>query len=210
LGASVDPDGVTNLYEYDAKGEQAFTAIHLGSAAGIDFVNDRVTFTGNVVTTDHGTTSVRQTQVYVWSTTSPSTTNLVSMVETSCDGLESWQTRYGPTSSVTSQSVTVYHSSSGLVYRTNTVTAKNGSYVVTVYLNGVRQSVALCDSNGTNIGGTTFTYDPHGRLATATDARNGTTIYAYNKADQVVSTTTPSPGSGMAGLTTQTFYNKML
>ncbi|MGD1085787.1 MAG: RHS repeat domain-containing protein [Verrucomicrobiota bacterium] len=135
-----------------------------------------------------------------------STSNLVSMVETSCHGLEGLQTRYGPTSSVTSQRVTVYNAP----YRTNTVTAENGSYVVTVYISGVRQSVTLYDSNGTKVGGTTFTYDPHGRLATATDARNGTTIYAYNKADQVVSTTTPSPGSGMAGLTTQTFYNKML
>jgi YD repeat-containing protein len=70
--------------------------------------------------------------------------------------------------------------------------------------------VTLCDSNHTNIGGTTFTYDPHGRMATAIDARNGTTSYAYNSADLVTSATSPSPSSGQPALTTTTHYNNML
>lgn len=54
---------------------------------------------------------------------------------------------------------------------------------------------------------TTNTYDPHGRLSTSTDARNGTTTYAYNNADQVTSITNPVPGAGQSAQVTQYDYD---
>lgn len=49
------------------------------------------------------------------------------------------------------------------------------------------------DRNGSQVGATTFGYDPHGRQSSVTDARNGATTYTYNNADQVASVTTPAP-----------------
>jgi hypothetical protein len=48
-----------------------------------------------------------------------------------------------------------------------------------------------------------------GRQNTVTDARNGTTTYAFNNADQVVSVTTPPPGNGQAPQTTTTYFDAM-
>ena len=42
-----------------------------------------------------------------------------------------------------------------------------------------------------------------------TDARNGTTTFAFNAADQVVTNTTPSPDGVQSGLVTVNFYNNM-
>jgi len=186
LSKSVDPDGVSTLYQYGAKGEQVVTAVDMNGNGSIDS-GDRVAITTNDVMYDsvHGAT-VRRTRTYV---SSMDDANRISMVETSADGLNTWQTCYGPSSSVTNHSSTVYNGSS----RTATVTAEDGSSVVTLYINGVRQSVTLYTNTTQQIGGTTFAYDPHGRLQTASDARNGPTSYGYNNADQVSTNTTPPP-----------------
>jgi len=164
LGNSVDPDGVTTLYQYNGKGEQVVTAMDMEANTNVDFGgSDRITSTINDVTSDHGT-GVRRSRTYVWSMVNSTASNLVSMTETSTDGRTNWQMRYGPTS-VTNQNSTVYNGT----YRTNTATAEDGSSVVTLYTNGVRKSVTLYNSNPSPIGATTFSYDAHGRLATETD-----------------------------------------
>jgi YD repeat-containing protein len=56
---------------------------------------------------------------------------------------------------------------------------------------------------------TTYGYDTHGHQQTVTDARNGTTTYGYNDADQVTSVTTPAPGTGQAAQTTGTEYDEL-
>ncbi len=45
------------------------------------------------------------------------------------------------------------------------------------------------------------------RLTGQTDARNGTTSYAYNGADWVTNVVTPAPGAGQAAQQTQTVYD---
>ena len=79
---------------------------------------------------------------YVWSTNFVDTATLASSVETSLDGLRSWSTVFGQTT----QSQTVY-GANGL--RTNTVTAHDGTSVVSVYQFGRLQSVTRKDSTGT-------------------------------------------------------------
>src|SRR5262249_19291558 len=66
------------------------------------------------------------------------------------------------------------------------------------------------DFGGNQLSSTSYGADPHGRQNTFTDARNGTTTYAFNNADQVVSVTTPIPGPGQSAQTTTTFYDTSL
>jgi RHS repeat-associated protein len=62
-------------------------------------------------------------------------------------------------------------------------------------------------SNNSQVARTTYNYDPHGRIASTFDFRNGTTFYTYNAADQVVSVTTPEPGTGEMAQVTLSFYD---
>jgi YD repeat-containing protein len=56
---------------------------------------------------------------------------------------------------------------------------------------------------------TTHAYDPHGRIASATDARNGPTSFSYNNADQVTTNTAPALGTGELAQVTTAFYNNL-
>jgi RHS repeat-associated protein len=206
LTNEVDPDGVSTLYQYDGKGETAYTAVDMNQNGVIDFGGvDRITWTTNDVTTDHGT-NVRRTRTFVWDTLNVNSSSLVSVVETSTDGLKSWQTQYRDAATpVTSQSQTIYGAN-----RTVTTTAPDNSYAISVYTSGRLVSVTRYDSTSAQIGQTTYTYDAHGRQYQVTDARNGATTYGYNSADLLATVTTPNPGNGGAAQTTTTYYNKML
>jgi len=62
----------------------------------------------------------------------------------------------------------------------------------------------LPDSINNQLSAINYTYDSHGRQATVTDARNGTTTYSYNNADQVWNLVAPMSE------TTTTAYDTML
>jgi YD repeat-containing protein len=64
-------------------------------------------------------------------------------------------------------------------------------------------------SNHSQVARTTYNYDPHGRIASTFDFRNGTNFYTYNAADQVVSITTPEPGTGETAQVTVSCYDEM-
>ena len=206
LAQEIDPDGVTTLYGYNLKGEMVTNAIDM-EGYGIDpSGTNRVTFTTNDVVSDG--VNVLRSRTYMWMTNYDDTPTLVSMSETSTDGLQSWQTRYcdaGPP--LTTHSQTVYSGTN----RTVTVTAPDNSSTVTRYVNGRLSSVTQYDSTPAQIGSTTYGYDAHGRQNTVTDVRNGTTVYTYNDADLVTTVTTPSPGTpGGSSQTTLTQYSKSL
>ena len=201
----VDPDGVSTLYQYDDKGQVAYTAIDVEQTGTIDWGGaDRITWTTNDVTTDSGT-AVNRTRTYIW-LDGQSTGTLASVSETSVDGLKSWQTSYGDASTaLTSQTVTSYSGTN----RTVTSTAPDGSYTINAYASGQLMSSVRYDANNHPLAGTSYKYDAHGRQYQVTDARNGTTSYGYNPADQVAAVTTPPPGNGLAQTTT-TLYDTML
>jgi RHS repeat-associated protein len=207
LASQADPDGVANLYAYNSKGETMDTAIDMNANGTIDFSGtDRITYTVSDVTTDHST-NVRRTRTYVWNTLNANSTNLVSTVESSTDGLKAWQTQYrDATTAVTNQSQTLPGSS-----RVVTTIASDNSYTINTYSYGRLVSSTRYDSTGAQIGATTYAYDPHGRQYQVTDARNGTSTYSYNNADLVITFTTPNPGTpGSAPQTTTTSYNNLL
>jgi len=208
LWKTTDPDGVATLYQYNAKGEQEYTATDMDRNDTMDFAGtDRITRTVNDVTTDNGS-NVRRTRVYSWTVNGTDSSTLLSKSESSVDGLRAWQTQYRDTfTPVTSQSVTVF-SISGNRYVTNT--APDGSYTVSSYLNGQLASVTRKDSAGSQLSSLSYAYDAHGRQYASTDARNGTTTYSYNNADQISSVIPPNPGNGGAAQTTVTYYNTSL
>ena len=208
LAKQVNPDGVTTLYQYNARGELSYTAVAAAGAAAvdIDWNRDRITWTTNDVTSDHGTV-VRRTRTYAWTQNGLNAPTLLSQSETSADGLGSWQVSFADDhTAVTNSTVTVISGSS----RTVTTTAPDGSYSLSRYSYGRLLSATRYDAADHMIGGTTYNYDSHGRQYQVTDARNGATTYNYNAADQVSSVTTPAPGNGAAPQTIATLYDAML
>jgi RHS repeat-associated protein len=205
LWKQIDPDGVITLYQYNAKDELAYTAVDLNQNGIIDFSGtDRINQTTNDVTTDYSTT-VRRTRNYSWLDGQSSGT-LVSSTESSTDGLNTWQTQYRDTSTAATTHMQTSYSSPN---RTVTTTAPDNSYTVSTYSYGRLVSAIRYDCTGTQIGGTTYGYDAHGRQNTVIDARNGTTTLGFNNADLVATNTTPNPGGGSAEITTTTYNNMM-
>ncbi|HWX19911.1 MAG TPA: RHS repeat-associated core domain-containing protein [Candidatus Binatia bacterium] len=224
LWMQVDPDGVTTLYTYNAKGEQEYainaisdTALAiadygtlLSSLGTLQSGTDRITRTVNDVYTNsaYGTTVLR-TSTYVWSTNSSAYSNLVSVSESSADGFRSWQTSYADANTpLTSQGRTLF-TNNGNRYATNT--APDGSSTVSSYHYGLPISSTALDSQPSVLASSTNGYDAYDRRSSVTDARNGTTSYSFNGADQTGSVTTPNPGSiGGSPQTTLTFYDQSL
>ena len=204
LTNQIDPDGVSTIFAYFPRGELAYTVVDSNRNYTIDFSgSDRITFVTNGVVVDNGS-NVRRTRTYVWST-SAATSNLISTVEISTDGLKSWNTVWNGGVAATTQTTTAPGN-------TRTVTAVNpdNSSKVTVYQNGRLTSVTLKDSGGSQIGQTTYAYDAHGRQNTVTDARTGTTTYYFNQADLVNGIVTPAPGSGQSAEVTTNYFDTCL
>jgi len=207
LWKQVDPDGVSTLYQYDALGELTYTAIDMDQNSVIDFDGtDRITCTTNDIVTDHGK-SVRRTQTYRWTDGEiDNTGTLVSCVERSTDGLDTWQIVVDDSNTWLTNHIVV---SPGAT-RIEMAVAPDGCYRIDSYSYGQIISSSKFDSSGEKTGETTYMYDAYGRQQTVTDARNGSTSYGYNNADQVTTTTTPPPGNSQPALTTTTLYDKML
>jgi RHS repeat-associated protein len=207
LVEQIDPDGLIILNQYNGKGELSYTAADLNQNGVIDFGGtDRITQTTNDVTADHGTV-VRRSRNFVWTKNGSDLSSLTSVIENSVDGLQSWQIKYTSAStSITNSMQTSYASPN----RTVTTTAPDGSYTVASYSYGRLVSSTMYDSTRVQIGSTAYAYDTHARKYQATDARNGTTTFGFNNADQIATNTTPIPGSGYSAETTTTFYDAML
>jgi RHS repeat-associated protein len=187
LVQQTDEDGDTTLYTYNAKGQLETTAIDMNNNGTIDFGGtDRITQTENSVVSAHGTT-VQRTTTAVWPTLNTDSSNVISTVDTSIDGLQSWTINYG----LTSQSQTAY--APAIASRTVTATAPDGSQTVSAYQNG-RLTSSVSSAGALTLGSQSYSYDPHGRLAITTDNRTSTqTTNTYDKADEVLSTTVIAP-----------------
>jgi RHS repeat-associated protein len=188
--AQVDRDGIGTLYAYNGKGQLLDSALDMNLDSSINYGGlDRITRTVADVTTNNGITVLR-TRTYAWSTNGVNASNLVATVETSADGLKTWNVVWNNGVGLTNTSTT-YFAGSGDRYVTNT--APDGSYGVSYYHNDFLTSVTSKDSASNQIGQVSYAYDPHGRQYQVTDARTGTTTYGFNDADQVTTVTTPAP-----------------
>lgn len=202
----IDPDGVATLYQYNALGERTYTVTDMNRNDTIDFGGtDRISFATNDVVSDHGV-DVRRTRNYVWATTNLDSSSLVSIGETSTDGLNTWEISWRDVNVAVTNHTTISPGTS----RSEIAVVPDGSYVIRTYSYGQLVSESRYDSADNQIGGTTYGYDAHGRQNTMADVRNGTTTYTFNNADFVASVTTPDPGSGGSAQTTTTYYNTMM
>ena len=208
LTNEIDPDLVSTLYQFNAKGELEYTITDMDQDHVIDWAGpDRITRVSNDVVTAHGV-NVHRTQTFTYPDGS-STPLLLSKTEVSTDGLQSWQTICrDPSTPVLSSNRTVY-AGSGNRYQTNI--APDGSYTVSAFSNGRLSWTKRFDALNSQLSSLNYSYDAHGRQNQLTDARNGTTTYTFNDADLIASVTTPNPGP-LAGSaqTTLTHCDKML
>lgn len=215
----VDPDGVTQLYRYNTQGALEVAALDLngdGFVANFDAGysgKDRVTRTtvSHLAAGAGGNTrgtAIRRTETLVWTTDSAATTAKVSTEDASLDGLKRWSVIYKDQATpVTTATETVYGAGGS---RTVTTTASDASSVVTQLANGRRTSVTQRNSGGVQVAQVAYDYDPQGREWKVTDARNGTTTFAYNAADLVMTVSSPPPGTGQAAPATSTGYDASL
>jgi RHS repeat-associated protein len=207
LTNTVDPDGVSTIYVYNAKGEQVQTIIDMNRDYTIDYGGgDRITATINDVTNDNSV-NVNRMRTWVWPTSGVNASNLVSMAETSVDGLQSWGVLYNNGVGVTNHTQTAYSPTHG--YRIVTATAPDGSTTVTTNVYGQLISTTRRDANGAQLSQSIYGWDAHGRQNLTTDARNGTSTNYFNNADQVTATATPSPGAGQSSQVTSNIIDSL-
>ncbi|HEY5912544.1 MAG TPA: RHS repeat-associated core domain-containing protein [Verrucomicrobiae bacterium] len=215
LEAEVDPDGVTTLHRYDLQGRHVITAIDVdkdgfvanydtGAPSGKDRITEATTAwladgaPGNTRGYD-----IQRTETKVWTTDGQANIAKIQTVDTSTDGLRTWQTVYRDQSTPVETRTEVAKPTAGNNWtRTVTQTGPDNSTVVTAYQYG-----RLISVNRGALGQTIYGYDDHGRQNALTDARSGTTWHTFNSADLVTSVTTPPPGNGQPPQTTTTLYD---
>ena len=179
LARSVDPDGVTTLYGYNARGDQDTVAIDLDRNGQIDFAGtDRITRNVRSVVQANNTV-VTRTTASAWTLNGTDAASVMAVDDQSVDGRSSWHTDSAGliTSSVTS--------CDGAGTCTTTVTAPDGSYTVGVTQAGRPVSQTRSDANAQTLSGTTMDYDPQGRLWHQSDLRDGVTTFGYDNGDQL-------------------------
>ena len=207
LARTVDQDGVTTLVGYDARGRQAVTAVDLNGNNVIDYTGtDRISHTLYAVGT-RNSYAVQRTTTQVLETDGTNTPTDVSVSEQSADGLRSWQTMRG----LTSSTVTAFD---GIGGRTVTATAPDGTQTVQTYLGSRLQSTVYLHPSLGSLGSVTYAYNDLGQLVSTTDVRTGTTSYSYDASDRLHTATTPDPdasrsGSGYDPQTTTYGYDAM-
>jgi RHS repeat-associated protein len=192
LTSQVDADGVTTLYGYNSRGEQDTTALDVNGNGTIDFGGtDRIAQTINTVAL-RGATPVRRASNLVWEVDGQNLAVTDSISEVSADGLSSWQTTRGQTTS----SVTSYSPTGD---RTVSITAPDGVKTIQVFANNRLASVTVKTAADVQLGAVTYSYDAHGRQQSVTDARTGATTFAYFADDKIQAVTTPDPDPARSG-----------
>jgi RHS repeat-associated protein len=199
LEKTVDPDGVTILHSSDSLGNLTSTILDV-DRDGIASATDRIETTTRQVLGAHGTV-VRRTEQRI--VNAAGVEELVSQTDISADGRSQWITRWGQASSA----VVTYGAGAT---RTETFTRPDNSTETRSYSQGRIASETVAASGGTPVlKSVSYLYDPHGRLESATDARNGATSFTYDDMDRVLSVTTPAPGPGLPAQTTGHLYDSM-
>lgn len=207
LVSQTDPDGVTQLFQYNERGEREITAIDVNRNGVIDFAGeDRITRVSNEVGY-RGETPVRRRALSRWDQFGADEASVVSQTETSVDGLQSWRATFGREES----SLTVYEPDGARIERR---LQPSGASEELEYRRGLLLATRQLDAQGSLLSETSYRYDPHGRLAEQEQSGLGVTRFTYTDADEVASITTPDPdidreGEGYDPQTTRFDYDAM-
>ena len=199
LVGTVDPDGVQMLFAHDGEGRMVSKVLDVDRDGSIN-APDTVDLTGYEILSAHGEV-VRRTEASVMN--AAGVVELATRTDVSIDGRRQWISNWG----LPSTSTSVFGSAGT---RTDTITWPDGATRVRAYSQGrLISETDQAGGSGPRLKCVTYAHDPHGRLLTVTDARNGTTAYTYDAMDRVLSVTTPAPGPNLAAQTTTNGYDSM-
>jgi len=201
---SVDPDGVTTLTTYDARGRPRRTVMDMNRNGVVDDGGtDRITQTDFLVTTRTDGREVERATQTVWTTdNNAAATAVVSTVDRSMDRLDSWVTAGG----AGAQS---HVANAGDGAWTETLAAGDGSTTVRSYTGGRLASETSKDAGGVTIASRAYAYDAHGRVSQIQDGRGATVTFAYDANDRLHTVTGPAPAGGIAPPVTIIEYDSM-
>jgi RHS repeat-associated protein len=200
-----DADGVTTLFQYNARGELEYTALDMNKNGVIDFSGtDRITQITRTVlpgsASGRGTTVYRTTQK-VYTQNGATSTRDITVVDESVDGLQTWSTMAG----LTTHTRTFFDSPG--VHRVVT-TQPDGTVSTQTFTHG-RLSTAVTQNPATGVlSSFSYAYDAHGRQKSITDVRTGTTTLTYDSGDRLKTVKTPVPATGQSAQTTTFYYDK--
>ena len=195
-----DPDGVSTLYAYNAKGELQDTAINCNAGSSIDpGGTDRITRVTSEVSA-RGSIPVTRTVTSQWIDGGDATLTIAT-TEISLDGRWSWETLWNSSQAVTTSRETVVEPATQT--RRVILIRPDGASETTVYQSGRLLSVTSKNAAQAVIESTSYGYDVHGRLRQQDDPHHGATTHSYPSATETV-VTTPSPRAGEPGQVTRT------
>ena len=208
-----DPDGLLTVNIYNTRGEGEYTMTGQKTepatppaapdTAGEHRISRVERFVGSYL--DGITNSTLVMRVSEWTNANSANVVVSSETHTSLDALQQWSVDYpNETFKQVTKSATQYGSSGA---RTITTIYPDGSYQIALFSYGRPASVTRYSSTGSIVSQTTLVQDSHNRLWKSTDARNGTSLFGYNNADQVSSVTTPAPASGQSAQTESVAYD---
>jgi RHS repeat-associated protein len=204
--ASTDSDGVTTLMAYNSRGEQTISAIDLNANGQIDYGTDTVSFSDSFPALNTGNPVIRSLQK-VWQPgdTNPAAGTVVSITDSTPDGLASTSTQLGVANPATS--LTTLGTGGNM---TQTQVSPDGSYTVSTIVAGrpdvtafynnanvLVASTAARDASNTPGSG----YDSLGRPTHQYDSRTGVTTTAYLSATADVAASTTDPGNRTTSFT---------
>jgi RHS repeat-associated protein len=188
---TVDPDGVQTLYAYDAEGRRTVTALDVNRNGVIDYSGpDRISRTVATYATRSGV-PVSRTTTETWEADGSDAPTLVSETDTTLDGRETWQTVRG----LTTHALTTFTPDGDF---STVTTTPDGTLQEQDYIDGRLDSFVVSHPSLGVLGSASYSYDPHGRLASVTSPA-GVTSYTYAQDGQVLTITTPDPDSTRSG-----------
>ncbi len=184
LAMSIDPDGVTQLYGYNLRGEQTLTATDLNGNQTIDLSVDQVSSSETDLVTRRDGEWVMRTMQKAWLDPGSATGSAVAYSDVSLDGLRRWSIQNPTVQTHESTSVSILAAGGS---RTETTTLPDGTSQTTTYVGGLVDTVTSRDSESTQLYQITTGYDSLNRPQTIADTRSGTsTQYYVNDATDVV------------------------
>jgi RHS repeat-associated protein len=193
---TVNSDGGAAHYYYNGRSQTSYVGVDATGDGDALLLSSLDRFTLNVqdvISNANGV--VLRNQTFVWATNNNGTSMLSRSVESTADGLKTWNINLG----LTNETRIVYSGNGNKVVSN---LAPDGSYTVTQFSNGFPASLTRYAPGNAVLTSESYIYDAHGRRKYVTDARNGTTTFLYNDSDNVYSVTTPQPGSGLNTQTT--------
>lgn len=202
-----DADGVFTVYIYNARGQVEYTMTGqkvepstpptVPDTSGEHRLSRSESFVSSY--TDGTTYDTILNRVTEWTTLNAAANAVVSERHVSLNGLRQWNIT---APNQITKSVTQYGASTKII----TTTQPDSSYQIQSFSYGRPTMVQDYSFGGSSVGSTTYQYDTHGRLWKTTDARNGTTTFSFNNADQVTTVSSTLNGTPQ---TQTTLYDSM-